>query len=603
MALFGVEDGVRIETSEGNADLLFGISDPSVSGKAAPEGSLYLRSNGVSFKKTGAGDYDWEKASQAEGAAIGYVFITDVTNTGNVGEKSYTANTVPTNTVLESCTSDTTDVTIHFLAEPDSAYSPTLSISGGNTCTDLAQYGNDRRLFSGTIDYTLTVAADETETIVVESSTGQSDSVDITRAGAGPDITAIVFGSYPGSQTDLKEDDQIGVTVTVANDATSVWIEADKASKTLVNLSLGAVDGAGAGYRNATGTITISDVSSDSPVDAQAENSLGTRGGVFTSANLDIDQVYPSITFNSITYPASQGALKNSETADVNVSVTNWTNGVDTISYSTPLSEISIPSTTTYAQTKTVTRVGGSYNVSSNNYSVTATKVNNDASTTYSRNVRIANVAAQLTISEPAARLRSGGTGYSNVGLTTSASTAEHTITIGSNQILNAVPTLADPSSGEGSWKNGSFANAGGMTSFTNVLEVPDSSTRGTHSWGSISGTNLAGISTTSITGNSTYVIGGFMPRYYRLTLGQNEVSGATEATTYTKVSLTWYYTNGDGVIKSLSRSSTIDEDPPVTGQYTIEAVDSNPTKFIILDTAATQGQTVDSAILVEEGV
>lgn len=602
MALFGVEDGVRIETDEGNADLLFGISDPSVTGKAAPVGSLYLRSNGISFKKTGAGNYDWEKASQAEGAAIGYLFITDVTNAGNVGEKSFTADTVPADTVLESCTSDTVDVTVHFLAEPDSAYSPTVSISG-TQCTNLAQYGNDRRLFSGSIDYSLTVAAGETETIAVESSTGQTDSVDITRAGAGPEITAIVFGSYPGSQTDLKEDDQIGVTVTVANDATSVWIEADKASKTLVNLSLGAVDGAGAGYRNATGTITISDVSSDSPVDAQAENSLGTKGGVFTSSNLDIDQVYPTITFNSVTYPATQGALKNSETADVNVSVTNWTNGTDTIAYSTPLSEISIPSTTTYAQTKTVTRVGGSYNVSSNNYSVTATKVNNDASTSYSRNVRIANVAAQLTVSEPAARLRSGGTGYSNVGLTTSASTAEHTITIGSNQILGSVPTLADPSAGEGSWKNGSFANAGGMTSFTNVLEVPDSSTRGDHDWGAISGTNLAGLSTTAITGSDSYTIGGFMPRYYRLTLGQNEVSGATEATTYTKVSLTWYYTNGDGVIKSLSRSSTIDESPPVTGEYTIDAVDGNPTTFIILDTAATQGQTVDSAILVEEGV
>lgn len=602
MALFGVENGVRIETSEGNADLLFGISDPSVTGKAAPEGSLYLRSNGTSFKKVGAGDYDWETASQAEGAAIGYVFITDVTNAGNVGDKSYTANTVPTDTVLESCTSDTVDVTIHFLAEPDSNYSPTLSISG-TQCTNLAEYGTDRRLFNGSIPYSLTVAAGETETIVVESSTGQSDSVDIQRAGAGPEITAIVFGSYPGSQTDLKENDQIGVTVTVANDATSVWIEADKASKTLVNLTLGAVDGAGAGYRNATGTITISSIASDSPVDAQAENALGTRGDVFTSSNLNIDQVYPTITFNSITYPATQGALKNSETADVNVSVTNWTPGTDTIAYSTPLSEISIPSTTTYAQTKTVTRVGGTYNVSSNNYSVSATKVNNDATSTYSRNVRIANVAAQLTISEPASRLRSGSTGYSNVGLTTSASTAEHTITISSNQIMDAVPTVGDPAAGEGSWKNGSWSNAGGMTSFTNVLEVPDSSTRGSHSWGSVSCTNLAGLTTTAWTGDSSYTIGGFLPRYYRITLGQNSVAGAVEATTYSKVTLDWQYTNGDGQIKSLSRASTINTSPPVTGEYTIDAVDGNPTTFIILDTAATQGQTVDSAIRVEEGV
>jgi len=602
MALFGVENGVRIETSDGNADLLFGVSDPSVVGKAAPEGSLYLRSNGVSYKKTGPGDYDWELASQAEGAAIGYVFITDVTNVGNIGSESYVANTVPADTVLTECTTDTTDVTIAFLAEPAGFYSPTLSISGVN-CTNLAQYGDDRRLFSGSIGVTLTCAAGEHQDFVVESSTGQSTTVRINRAGAGPEITAIVFGSYPGTQTDLKNNDQIGVTVTVANDASSVWIEADKASKTLVNLTLGAVDGAGVGYRHATGTITISSIASDAPVDAQAENTLGTKGDVFTSSDLSIDQVYPTITFNSITYPTTQGAIKNSETADVNVSVTNWVSGTDTITYSTPLNQISIPGTTIYAQTKTVTRIAGDYNVSSNNYSISATKVNNDATRSASYNVRIAHVAAQLAVNEPAARLRTGGTGFSNVGLTTAASTAEHTITIAANQILNAVPTLANPSAGTGSWKNGAFANAGGMASFTNTIQLPDDSTRGTHSWGAISGVNLAGITTSAITGNSSYVIGGFLPRYYRLVLGQNESSGAVETTTYTKFTLDWQATNGNGQVKSLSRAATINTAPPVTGQYTIDAVDGNPTKFIILDTAATQGQTVDSAIRVEEVV
>jgi hypothetical protein len=467
----------------------------------------------------------------------------------------------------------------------------------------MSQYGDDRRLFSGSIDVTLTCAAGESQDFTLESSTGQNATVTINRGGAGPEIQSIVFGSYPGSQTDLKENDTISVTATVPNDTTAVWIEADKASKTLVNLSLNAEDTGGAGYRTATGTITVSSVGSDSPVDAQAENALGTRGSVFTSSNLNIDQVYPTITFNSITYPTDQGALKGSETADVDISVTNWTDGVDTISYSTPLSQLSVPSTSSYSQTKTVTRIAGDYNVSSNNYSISATKVNNDATTSYSCNVRIANVAAQLTIVEPATRLRTRSTGYSNVGLTSSSSTAEHTITINSNQILDSVPTLADPDTDKGSWKNGSFSNAGGMTSFTNVLELPDDSIRGTHTWGAISGTNLAGIETTSITGNDEYVVGGFLPRYYELTLGQNEVSGAVEATTYSKVTLDWLYTNGDGQVKNLTRSATINTAPPVSDEYTIDAVDINPTTFIILDTAATQSMTQNTAILVEEGV
>lgn len=602
MALFGVEEGVRIETSDGRADLLFGIIDPSISGKTAPEGSLFLRSNGISFKKTGPGDYDWEKASEAEGAAIGYVFITEVSNSGNIGDVSYVPNTVPADTVWTECTSDTANVTIEFLAEPAGAYSPTVSISGVQ-CTNLAQYGDDRRLFYGSIDMPLSCSPGDYQDFIVESSTGQSASVRVNLAGAGPEITDISFGSYPGTQTALKENDTIPVTVTVENDATSCWIEDDKASKNYVNLTLGAVDGAGAGYRHATGTITISSVTSDSPVDAQAENDLGTRGSVYTSSNLTIDQVYPVITFNSIAYPTGQGALKNSETADVDVSVTNWSSGTDTITYSNPGSEVSIPDVNTYSQVKTVTRVGGSYNVSSDNYAISATRTANDATTSDGYVVRIANVAAELSVIEPNTRLRTGSTGYSDVGLTTSASTASHTITINSDQILNSIPTLADPSAGQGSWASGSFSNAGGMTSFTNSLEVPDDSTRGTHNWGAINGTNLAGIGTTSITGDSTYTIGGFEPRYYRLVLGQNESVGDVEVTTYTKFTLDWRYLDGTGEVKSLSRSSTINESPPVTGEYTIDAVDINPTTFIILDTAATQARTQDTAILVEEGV
>jgi hypothetical protein len=602
MALFGVGEGVSINTNDGNAYLLFGISNPSVTGKAAPEGSLYLRSNGVSYKKTGPGDFDWEKASDAEGASIGYVFVTDVSNSGNIGDVSYVPDTVPTNTVWTECTSDTTNVSIGFLAEPAGFYSPTVSISGIQ-CTNLSQYGDDRRLFSGSIDVALTCAPGEYQDFVVESSTGQSTSVRVNLAGAGPEIIDISFGSYPGTQTALKEDDTVAVTVTVENDATSCWIESDKASKTYVNLSLGAEDGAGAGYRYATGTITISSVSSDSPVDAQAENALGTRGSVYTSANLDIDQVYPTITFNSITYPATQGALKNSETADVDVSVTNWSSGTDTITYSNPNSQVSIPSTGTYSQVKTVTRIGGDYNVSTNNYAISATRVANGATSSAAYVVRIANVAAALSIAEPASRLRTRSTGFSNVALTTPSTTAAHTITINSNQILGSVPTLADPAAGQGTWASGSFSNAGGMTSFTNSLQLPDNSTRGTHTWGAISGTNLAGIETTSITGNDTYTIGGFLQRYYRLVLGQNESEGAVEVTTYSKFSLNWYYTDGAGTVKSLSRSSTINESPPVTSEYTVDAVDINPTTFIILDTAATQAQTQDTAIRVEEVV
>jgi hypothetical protein len=602
MALFGVEDGVRIETSDGKADLLFGVSDPSVTGKTAPEGSLYLRSNGVSFKKTGPEDTDWEKASQAEGAAIGYLFVTDVTNSGNIGSESYVANTVPANTVLTECTSDTTGVTIEFMAEPAGFYSPTITLSGVE-CSNLSQYGDDRRLFTGSFDVNLTCAAGEYQDFVLESSTGQSTTVRVNLAGAGPAVTDITFGAYPGTQTALKAGDVIDVTVTVENDATSVWIKAGGAAASLVNLTVGAEDSGGAGYRTATGTITISSVASDAGVTAQASNALGTNGDEFASANLTIDQVYPTINITNIAYPATQSALKDSETATVTATVTNWTSGTDTISYTSPNSQLSIASPTAYTADKVVTRIAGDYNVSTNNYTITATKVANDATSTASTVVYIANVVPVLTVSTPATRLRTGSTGYSNVALTTPASVATHTITISSTQVLASVPTLADPDADKGVWANGSFTNTSGMKTFTNSLQVADDSTRGTHSWGAISATGLSGLTTTTITTGPTYVIGGFVPRYYELVLGQNEVSGAVEATTYSKVALTWLYVDGSGAVKSLSRSATINESPPVSDQYTIDAVDANPTTFIILDTAATQSMTQNTALLVEEGV
>jgi len=600
MALFGVGDGLKILEGDLEASVLIGSTDPSIVGKAAPVGSLYLRSDGKSYKKVGAADTDWAIASAAEGNATGFIFVTNVTNSGNVNKKTYVAGTIPANTVLTSCKSDTTAVTVSFLAEPSSFYSPTVTVDGV-TCTNLAQYGDDRRLFTGSVNLTLTCAAGDYQDVVVSSSTGQSTTVRITRASAGPEIQSITFGAYPGTQTHLKLNDTIGVTVKCPNDATAAWIIAGKANKTLLNLTAGALDGAGVGYRNFVGTMTVSSIGTDNPVDAQAENALGTRGSIFTSANLIIDQVYPTITFNSITYPASQSALKNSETADVNVSVTNWTAGTDNITYSTPLSEITIPNLTTYAQIKTVTRVGGTYNVSSNNYAISATKVRNAATSTYARNVQIANVAPQLSITEPYTRLRTRSDGYSNVGLTTASTVAEHTITISSNQVLNAVPTLASPDAGKGTWKNGTWTNAGGMTSFTNVLQLLDSCTRGTHAWGAISGTGLSGLNTTTITGDGNFTIGGFYPRYYGLMLGQNTVSGATEMTTYSKYSLDWRYQDGTGQVKALSRSAVINTAPPVTNEYTAVAVNTNPTTFVIIDTAATQSMTQSTVVLVEE--
>ena len=46
-------------------------------------------------------------------------------------------------------------------------------------------------------------------------------------------------------------------------------------------------------------------------------------------------------------------------------------------------------------------------------------------------------------------------------------------------------------------------------------MQIHDDDTKGTHAWGAILGTNLAGIPTTTITGSSDYTVGGFVFRTF----------------------------------------------------------------------------------------
>ncbi len=70
MGLFGIKEGLRIF---GNitASVLTGSADPREgAGLAAEVGSMYLKSDGVTFKKTDTGDTDWLPYSEIEGGGL-----------------------------------------------------------------------------------------------------------------------------------------------------------------------------------------------------------------------------------------------------------------------------------------------------------------------------------------------------------------------------------------------------------------------------------------------------------------------------------------------------------------------------------------------------
>ena len=307
--------------------------------------------------------------------------------------------------------------------------------------------------------------------------------------------------------------------------------------------------------------------------------SQGSTDGQYT---LKLNNTYPSISIGSITYPASQQALKNNEQATVSNTVSNF----DTISYTSPNSDLIITSSSTYQTNKTVTRSAGNYNINTNNFRITATRNANNAVTIDSSTVvKIANTSPTLTVSTNSGqRLRTGG----NDG----TSTPSYTVVITATQELLSAPTLSAPSGGG---TIGSFAGSG--TTWTATLSnINDNLTKGTYTWGAISATNLAGKVVTTISTGTTYIIGGFLSRIVSLAAFANEVNINTSVSDFSKMTLSWE-------IKSLPNRRAIGTLPPDADSWTINSVGVNPTTVIILDTAATQSSSAATNVTVEETV
>lgn len=415
------------------------------------------------------------------------VFITDVTPTssGIVAAKGY-ADTVPSNTVLENCITDTAQVRVHFLAEGGSAfYSPTIQVDGVDA-DSVSEVANDKRLFQGYRDITVS----ESGTITVTSSTGSSATVTITLATEGPVVQSVTIGALPNGQTEVKSGDTVPVTGVVANDATAMVVKNTGVASS-GSLSLGADDSAGAGLKTFSGNVTVSGRSGTLTVGIAATNFLGTEGAAVQSGNTAVlNQTYPNVPAISVAYPASQNALKGSESATVTSSITD----ADTVLY--VFDNGSVTGDTVIANDKTVTRSSGSY-VTGNNYHITATKTSNGAVTTRNGSVRIADTApdAAISILGSPSRLRSSATGE------------DYTIQISPDQVLDAAPTL---DASIGTWQ-GSWTQSG--QNWRRTLRITDADAKGAGLFSNLSMTNEAGVAGTVITSGSGYTVGGLVFR------------------------------------------------------------------------------------------
>lgn len=407
------------------------------------------------------------------------IFITDVSpaSGGIVASKIYDPDTVPVNAVLDECTTDKNTATILFgCSGPTDNYSPTVTING--VAATLTESGT-KRWFTGSATIPL---VEGSNLVTATSSAGATDTCIINLLGAGPDVLAIDFGPYPGTQTELKSGDVISVTVTAESDASHVTLVSGGAQNSTNTYPV--TNG------TATFNITINNATGNQPITVKAKNSFGTYGSNFTSSNLVLNQTYPSFSAFGITYPAGQGAFNTSQTGSVSCTVSNF----NTISYTSP--DFTIPGDTTYAISKAIDCTATGYKASGTNYTIAATRTSNAATASASTLVKYATVAptAAITIS-PTGRLVGSPTGVS------------YTVTIAPTQELNSAPTM---NASHGTW-SGSWTASG--INWTRSLVIYDSTLKGTGTFSGLSMTNKALISGSTITSGSTYVVGGFTSR------------------------------------------------------------------------------------------
>lgn len=492
----------------------------------------------------------------------GWLVVSDVTASGGTTSSKVYQDTG--NTVLRSLTTSTSSVNVSLKA----SY-PKVLVNGVTNAT--LAISADGGHYTGTVAATAAGGPLPVKLIMPDGTDGYADNVTIT-VDAPPTILTLAFtGGYPGSQTELKAGDTFQVSGTTDKPTTGVQVS---------DFGVGAPQIITFGSTTSfTVSITIADRGNSAQSLAarlQAKDASGAYGATFDTTNtVVLNNLHPTLTFGTITYPVSQAALKGSEDATIVVTSAN----LNTIVYDSPTGELGVTNPTTIESPKTVTRQSGGYNVSVNNFRGIATRAANAATTTTQTIIKIADDAAVITVAAPAARLRSGGNNGTAV--------QSHTITITSTQQLLSAPSLSADTSGTfiGSW-------SGGPTVYTRTFQVHDNDIKGTYNWQSLSATNLAGTVTTSITSGGSYVLGGFVSRTLTFSAFSQLTTLNVAVVTYAKLTAGIFTATNQPALLNAAQGNHSN----IANTYTVEALNTNPTSIYWNDNAAASSNSGGTA-------
>ena len=412
-------------------------------------------------------------------------FYNAESNDGNLA-LFWEEGTIPENLHLKSVATDGQHlrVWVYLDGARGSAIAPILTIDG----TEVPLNRSELYQYKGFLDLTIT---ETPRTVLATSDANGRDLLEIADAVPGPVLYDIVIGPYPGTQTELKAGDLVTITVTCANETETCKISSIGLD-TLQTIPMKNINSAGEGRRYAEGQVTIGANEGSFTVTAVGANSFGTQGTPITSLEeLKLSQIHPTVTLDGIIYHSGNPGLGEDDTADISVEI----NDFDLVEYTSEF--VSIPNPTTYELTKTVTYLTGDY-IDTQNYHILAVRTSNDARTSESFIITIANEnpTAIINILDTNGHV-----------LTTSETGVNYTVRLICDQDMLSVTNL----DAVGLWIS-DFIQEGPRT-FTRTLKVKDSDPRGSHYFGNLQMTNVAGVTGTEITQGAQYFLQGFQEK------------------------------------------------------------------------------------------
>lgn len=547
--------------SDGSVDYLTATID---SGGDVIEG-LTCDSNGLITLDTNNGDFTAQVPVRA-----GIVIIEDITPTSgldNVSNKVFTDDGF----VLQSCLSNTSQVTVQVLASTGSAmFKPSVTANGSPVTLSRVSLLSD--LWRGTVGITLSGSPPYTVTAI--HSEGIQD-ICTVEAEDTPTVTNAYFsGAYSQGAGQTKHAQGQTLSLTVESPVLFQAID-------IVNASGNALTSGITSFTAATSkTITVSvadrgNVDQVLPAIIRIQNTNGTWSVQYSTnsfstvdgvGTLVLNNTRPVLSLGAVTYPVGQSALKESESATVAATYTN----VDSVVFDSPNSELYIAPLVTLSN-PSVTRIAGGYNITDANLRGIVSRVDNATTHTATKVVNIADTPATISSISKPSRLRSGYVGTDVAGVVHNGAT--HSIGVSLTQRTLSF-SMTSPI---GVLQGTQWSTADSGVTYTRSLKIVDSDIKAQYEFDTISITNLAGIVTThssipSIT--KQFVVGGFTQRTVAvtawtngLTADQREAFIGTEARDSSKLLVTIGSSQG---IYTNSLSTYTSPSNPATTNYAI---------------------------------